>query len=110
MRRCSDLSLYLAIGCVAAFGAGALIAAERSSAAMAASTGYHVIKEIKIGGDGGWDYLTMDSAARRLYISHATHTVVVDVDASPVVNGYDRARTRSYSLFPYLCPRLYLCA
>ena len=54
-------------------------------AAAAAPTGYHIIKEIKIGGDGGWDYLTMDSAARRLYVSHATHVVVVDVDAGKVV-------------------------
>jgi len=34
----------------------------------------------KLGGDGGWDYLFMDSAARRLYVSHATHVVVIDVD------------------------------
>ena len=54
-------------------------------AAIAAGTGYHVIKEIKVGGDGGWDYLTMDSAARRLYVSHATHVAVIDVDAGKVV-------------------------
>jgi hypothetical protein len=53
--------------------------------AAAVSTGYHVLSEIKIGGDGGWDYLTVDSAARRLYVSHATHVVVVDLDASKVV-------------------------
>src|SRR5262245_49529884 len=53
--------------------------------ALAAATGYHVIGEIKIGGDGGWDYLTVDSAARRLYVSHATHVVVVDLDANKVV-------------------------
>jgi YVTN family beta-propeller protein len=55
------------------------------SSTVAAATGYHVIKEIKIGGEGSWDYLTVDSAARRLYVSHATHTVVVDVDAGKVV-------------------------
>src|SRR5262245_24435845 len=51
----------------------------------AASTGYHVAKEIAIGGDGGWDYLTVDGAARRLYVSHNTHVVVVDIDAARVV-------------------------
>ncbi|HEY7291910.1 MAG TPA: YncE family protein [Vicinamibacterales bacterium] len=51
----------------------------------AAPTGYHIVGEIKIGGEGGWDYLTVDSAARRLYVSHATHVVVVDVDANKVV-------------------------
>jgi len=54
-------------------------------AVWAASTGYHLLKEIKIGGDGGWDYLTMDSAARRLYVSHNTHVAVVDPDAGKVV-------------------------
>src|SRR3954468_4132249 len=51
----------------------------------AAPTGYHIVGEIKIGGDGGWDYLTADSAARRLYVSHATHVVVVDLDTNKVV-------------------------
>jgi YVTN family beta-propeller protein len=51
----------------------------------AAPTGYHVIGEIKIGGEGGWDYLTVDSAARRLYVSHATHVAVVDLDTGKVV-------------------------
>jgi len=53
--------------------------------AFAAPTGWKILKEIKIGGEGGWDYLTMDSAARRLYVSHATHVVVVDPDAGKVV-------------------------
>src|SRR5437762_5844233 len=54
-------------------------------AVAAAATGYHVTGEIKIGGEGGWDYLTVDSAARRLYVSHASHVVVVDLDANKVV-------------------------
>ncbi|HEY1859627.1 MAG TPA: hypothetical protein VGG61_04695 [Gemmataceae bacterium] len=53
--------------------------------AFAAPTGWKILKEIKIGGEGNWDYLTMDSAARRLYVSHATHVVVVDPDAGKVV-------------------------
>ena len=40
---------------------------------------YHFIKEIPIGGDGGWDYLSVDSAAQRLYVSHATKVVVIDL-------------------------------
>src|SRR5215475_1882313 len=51
----------------------------------AAGTGYHILNEIKIGGEGGWDYLTVDSAARRLYVSHATRVVVVDIDKNAVV-------------------------
>jgi DNA-binding beta-propeller fold protein YncE len=58
-----------------------------ASAAMvlAAASGYHITGEIQIGGDGGWDYLTADSTARRLYVSHATHVVVVDLDSNKVV-------------------------
>src|SRR5579872_3284089 len=54
-------------------------------ALAAAATGYHVTGEIKVGGEGGWDYLTVDSAARRLYVSHNSHVVVVDIDANKVV-------------------------
>ena len=53
--------------------------------AVSASTGYHILNEVKIGGEGGWDYLTVDSAARRLYVSHATHVVVLDLDKGTVV-------------------------
>src|SRR5207249_4151375 len=62
-----------------------LLVAAAAFAVFAASTGYHVVKEIKIGGEGGWDYPEMDSAARRLYLSHASHVVVVDPDAGKVV-------------------------
>lgn len=46
---------------------------------------YHAGKEIPIGGEGGWDYLTVDSAAHRLYVSHATHVVVIDTQTARVV-------------------------
>ena len=62
-----------------------VLIAAAAFAAFAASTGYHVIKEIKIGGEGGWDYPEIDSAARRLYLSHGNHVVVVDPDSGKVV-------------------------
>jgi YVTN family beta-propeller protein len=40
---------------------------------------YHFIKEIPVGGEGGWDDLTVDSAAQRLYVSHASEVVVIDL-------------------------------
>ncbi len=49
------------------------------------AAGYQVIKKIPVGGEGTWDYLLMDSAARRLYLSHATKVVVIDVDKGEVV-------------------------
>ena len=56
-----------------------------AAAALAAGPNYHVIGKIEVGGEGGWDYLTVDSAARRLYVSHATHVVVIDLDSNKVV-------------------------
>jgi len=47
---------------------------------------YHLLKEIPVGGDGGWDYLSVDSAAQRLYVSHATKVVVIDL-AKDVIAG-----------------------
>lgn len=45
---------------------------------------YHLLKEIPIGGDGGWDYLTVDSPAQRLYVSHGTKVVVLDLATDAV--------------------------
>src|SRR4051794_28125715 len=45
---------------------------------------YKFLSEIQIGGEGGWDILTVDSAARRLYLSHATKIVVVDLEKNAV--------------------------
>ena len=46
---------------------------------------YHFIKEIPVSGDVGWDYLSVDSAAQRLYVSHATRVVVIDLVSNAVV-------------------------
>ena len=51
----------------------------------AAGPGYKVVNTYKIGGDGGWDYLTVDASARRLYISRGTHVMVVDADSGKSV-------------------------
>ena len=46
---------------------------------------YQLVKKIPLGGEGGWDYLTLDSAARRLYITHSTRVIVLNVDTGLVV-------------------------
>ena len=46
---------------------------------------YKLLKEIPVGGEGGWDYLTVDESARRLYVSHATKVEVIDLDKDAVV-------------------------
>ena len=48
-------------------------------------SGYHVLKTIPVPGDTGWDYVAVDSDARRVYISRGTHVVVMDADNFSVV-------------------------
>lgn len=48
------------------------------------SPGYQVIKTIKVGGEGFWDYLTCDGAAHRLYISRGTRVQVLDLDKEEI--------------------------
>jgi outer membrane protein assembly factor BamB len=52
-----------------------------AGAVAAAGPGYHVVTTYKVGGEGGWDYLTADASARRLYISRGTHVIVRDLDS-----------------------------
>ncbi len=48
-------------------------------------SGYHLLQKLNLGGTGGWDYLFIDSEARRLYVSRSTHVAVVDVDSGKVI-------------------------
>lgn len=57
-----------------------VLGASRSS-----NGNYSVIKKIPIPGQGSWDYLTIDDAARRLYVSHGTQVEVLDVDSGAIV-------------------------
>ena len=54
-------------------------------AVAASGAGYHVIKTYKLGGEGGWDYLTLDNSAHRLYISRATRVMVIETASGKVV-------------------------
>lgn len=53
--------------------------------APAADFQYKLIKTIPISGEGGWDYLSVDEAARKLYVSHSDEVVVIDLDLKSVV-------------------------
>src|SRR6478735_6298694 len=44
----------------------------------AQTSGFHLIKKTVIGGEGGWDYLSVDSKNDRIYVSHSTQVEVLD--------------------------------
>ena len=48
---------------------------------------YSVLTQWKIGGEGGWDYLTSDPAAHRLYVTHGPRVEVLDSDTGKVVGS-----------------------
>lgn len=58
----------------------ALLLAVAALAAVpaAASASYHLVHRYVLGGAGGWDYLTYDPTGKRLFISRATHVLIVD--------------------------------
>lgn len=67
-------SILVTVGCLVAW-----------LSAAAAEHDYKLVSEIPIGGEGGWDILNIDSASHRLYLSHATKVVVVDLERNAVV-------------------------
>jgi DNA-binding beta-propeller fold protein YncE len=54
---------------------------EAIFAQVPSGTGYHQAYETVLGGEGGWDYLTLDASGVRLYISRSTHVSVVDPES-----------------------------
>jgi DNA-binding beta-propeller fold protein YncE len=50
-----------------------------------AQTDWAVAKTFHIGGEGGWDYLTVDPQTHRLYVPRSTHTMVVDSESGKVI-------------------------
>jgi len=64
---------------------GAVLLGLAAIAPARAEGPYRFLKEIPVGGEGGWDYLSVDSAAQRLYVSHATKVVVIDLARDRVV-------------------------
>jgi hypothetical protein len=65
-----------------------------SSSASAAGPKYHLLKKAVLGGEGGWDLLEVDSAARRVYLTRGGKVQVVDADSlKPVgeIPGVDKA-------------------
>jgi YVTN family beta-propeller protein len=74
MRRSSSI-LKCITGCCLALICGTALGNEP----------YQFLTEIPIGGEGGWDILTIDPTANRLYLSHSTKVVVIDLIKNAVI-------------------------
>jgi DNA-binding beta-propeller fold protein YncE len=56
-----------------------------SASAQRSHAGYHVLHRYQLGGDGGWDYVTLDTVGHRLFIARQNHVMVVDPDHGNVL-------------------------
>src|SRR5438067_4476655 len=63
----------------------AILAVSAAMLLMQSGTGYKVETRYPVPGNGGFDYLSIDSAARRLYLSHGTEVNVVDADNGKLI-------------------------
>src|SRR5215472_722429 len=62
-----------------------LACAPLLGSAACAATNYELLKKVAVPGTGGWDYVVVDEAARRVYITHATQVDVLDADSLALV-------------------------
>jgi DNA-binding beta-propeller fold protein YncE len=67
-----------------------LLIALTACALLAAANSYHLLKKYSFGAAEGstreyFDYITVDSAARRVYLSHGTEVIVLDADTGAQV-------------------------
>jgi hypothetical protein len=76
MRRHLSVLGLVVLSALALFSA----AVFSQAATKPGASGYHIIKTVSVPGDEGWDYLYVDSDARRVYISHGSHVVVMNAD------------------------------
>jgi len=62
---------------------------------------YHVLQTFRVGGEGSWDYLTVDAEARRLYVPRSTRVLVLDADSGAKVGEIaDTAGVHGVALAP----------
>jgi len=74
-----------------------------ASAAAQTDPGYKVLRRLTVGGDGGWDYLTADDTARRLYVTRGARVDVFDLDTLASVGSIpDTAGVHGVALAPEL--------
>ncbi|HEX3437164.1 MAG TPA: hypothetical protein VHT24_10400 [Pseudacidobacterium sp.] len=85
MRKQAKWRLAEVIACATLMLAGGIAARAQGT--------YQVKNTFHIGGDGGWDYLTVDAATHRLFVPRSTHTLVIDADSGKVLGDIPEQTT-----------------
>jgi YVTN family beta-propeller protein len=63
---------------------GLLAGTAPGGASPAGTASYRVAEKFPIGGDGKWDYPSVDSSTQRLYLSRGTHVIIVDTQSGHI--------------------------
>src|SRR5260221_1443756 len=71
--------------------------------------GYRLVQTVAIAGDEGWDHPTVDSAARRLYVTQRTHVGVIDVDSGKLVGRIDHTPGVNFTLINPVLECCFIC-
>ncbi|MGH9356781.1 MAG: YncE family protein [Terriglobia bacterium] len=86
MKKClTKLARPLLIAALIIPAAASLLVA--GSPASPEAPNYHLVRRILLGGAGSWDYMTLDNAAHRLYVTDHTHVMVVNPGSGKVVGN-----------------------
>src|SRR5512136_2628049 len=81
-RPCMSRSNFLIIAVFVLASAGVAVT-QLKTPAMGP---YRYLKTIAVGAEGGWDYATTDEAGRRIYVTHGTKVIVIDIDKDEVIS------------------------
>ena len=69
------------------------VLAALGAVTASAQSGWQVTKTLPIGGEGGWDYVTVDSANHRFFVTRSSHTMAIDADSGKVLGDIPGQKT-----------------
>jgi DNA-binding beta-propeller fold protein YncE len=97
------VSSIVVVGAFVAASAYLYVAPSRAADAPAGGGAWAVVKTFHVGGEGRWDYLTVDPAAKLLYVPRSTHTQIIRADTGKVVGDLkDTAGVHGVAIVPEL--------
>jgi len=69
---------------------------------QAEASSWSIVREIPLGGEGGWDYLSIEPASHRLFVTHANHVLVLDLKTERLVGSLDSSGAHGVAFAPEL--------
>jgi DNA-binding beta-propeller fold protein YncE len=68
-----------------------------------AQTNWQVLNTFHVGGEGGWDYVTVDPPNHRFFVTRSTHTIAIDANTGKVLGDIPgQIRSHGVALVPKL--------